>query len=96
MGGCQLVAGGCTLGSTVFADTGIGAYTWDGTYGSAYTISCTAHFVDPSVRGLYGAHYDLFLTGIVTSAVPVSAAVWLFGSGMSGLLGWARWRRPTP
>jgi len=92
MGGCSLVAGGCTQGTTVFGDTGVGSFSWDGTNGGAYTITYTAHVPvgDPSNFG--GVQYDLTLTGTV-STVPVPAAVWLFGSGLMGLVGVSRRRK---
>ena len=100
MGGCSLVAGGCTQGSTVFADTGVGSFTWDGTDGGAYSIVYTAHVPvgDPSNFG--GVQYDLTLNGVVTLAgapapIPIPAAVWLFGSGLLGLVGVARRRKAT-
>ncbi len=71
MGGCFLVAGGCTqnpgqTNEVIFVNSGIGTFTWDGTDGGAYTITYTATVPvgDPSNFG--GVQYDLFLTGTVT------------------------------
>jgi len=96
MGGCSLVAGGCTqnpgqTNEVIFVNSGIGDFTWDGNAnGGAYTITYTATVPvgDPSNFG--GVQYDVFLTGTV---VPVPAAVWLFGSGLLGLVGIARRRK---
>ena len=59
--------------------------------GSAYTLDYNA--VVPS-GGFAGVAYLLHLEGVVgtgaVSAVPVPAAVWLFGSGLLGLVGVAR------
>lgn len=38
---------------------------------------------------------DPAFNGVVTSVVPVPAAIWLFGSGLIGLAGYARHRRMT-
>ena len=65
--------------------------TWSGTYGDSYTLFYTATF--PS-GGFAVIPYFLKLTGTVEQglvpAVPVPAAVWLFGSGLLGLVGVAR------
>ena len=64
--------------------------------GDTYTLnySATVPAGDPS--GFGGVMYNFFLTGTVgaaVSAVPVPAAVWLFGSGLLGLAGVARRRK---
>jgi len=64
--------------------------------GDTYTLyySATVPAGDPSNFG--GVRYNYFLTGTVgaaTSAIPVPAAVWLFGSGLLGLAGVARRRK---
>ncbi|MEW6330085.1 MAG: VPLPA-CTERM sorting domain-containing protein [Pseudomonadota bacterium] len=73
--------------------TGIASFTWSGVYGTGYTLDYTAVVpqADPSNFG--GVKYGLHLVGVVNeavSAVPVPAAVWLFGSGLLGLAGIAR------
>lgn len=57
--------------------------------GDTYTLqySATVPLGDPSSLG--GYQYRLTLQGTV-SAVPVPAAIWLLGSGMLGLIGFAR------
>jgi hypothetical protein len=75
---------------------GIANFAWDGTDGGAYTMSYagTVPVGDPS--GFGGVGYFLYLEGSVTvnaPAVPVPAAVWLFGSGLMGLAGVARRRK---
>lgn len=62
--------------------------------GDTYTINYTATVPpgDPSNFG--GTKYELHMTGTISGtlpvAVPVPAAVWLFGSGLIGLVGVAR------
>jgi hypothetical protein len=74
--------------------SGVANITWSGVYGTAYTLDyhATVPLGDPSNFG--GVQYALHLVGIVNeaqvSAVPVPAAVWLFGSGLLGLVGIAR------
>ena len=57
--------------------------------GDTYALdySAVVPLGDPS--GFGGTHYFLHLEGTV-SAVPVPAAFWLFGSGLIGLMGFAR------
>jgi hypothetical protein len=60
--------------------------------GDSYTLTYTGRVPagDPSSFG--NVAYRLNLTGTVSapSAIPVPAAVWLFGSGLVGLVGVAR------
>jgi len=77
--------------STVPADTGIAILTCSSTCaaGDSYVLDYSAHIrqSDPSAKG--GTLYGLHLEGTI-STVPVPAAVWLFGSGLIGLIGTAR------
>ncbi|VAW68715.1 hypothetical protein MNBD_GAMMA09-1860 [hydrothermal vent metagenome] len=60
--------------------------------GDTYTLDYTATVppLDPSGKG--GLAYLYHLEGRISS-VPLPAAVWLFGSGLLGLVGVARWRK---
>lgn len=57
--------------------------------GSSYQLNLSANYVDPDPHIWVTIPYALHLEGSV-SAVPVPAAVWLFGSGLAGLVGVAR------
>lgn len=81
------------IGGTYNNGTGIATFTWDGTYGNAYTLSYRATVPQADPSGFGGVPYGLELRGVVNeavSAVPIPAAVWLFGSGLLGLVGVAR------
>ncbi len=60
--------------------------------GDTFTLDYAARVPlgEPTCCG--GLYYQLHIEGMVTSAVPVPAAMWLFGSGLLGLLGAARRR----
>ena len=94
----RAIDGGTTLGESQLDTTSLGI-NW-----GSYSVSL---YIDPSWNGKTlefgvksaatgytssGVYYDnLSLTG--TSAVPVPAAIWLFGSGLLGLTGLARCRK---
>ncbi|VAW68717.1 hypothetical protein MNBD_GAMMA09-1862 [hydrothermal vent metagenome] len=65
----------------------------DCSLGDTFTLDYTAVVprADPSNFG--GVGYLLHLEGVVSTTVPVPAAVWLFGSGLLGLAGVARRRK---
>ena len=64
----------------------------DCSVGDNFTLnySATVPVGDPS--GFGGAKYELIMVGSIAAAstVPIPAAVWLFGSGLIGLMGLAR------
>ncbi len=74
--------------------SGNAMFTWDGIYGDAYSLNYTATVPLGDPSGFGGVEYFLHLQGVVNQAaaapVPVPAAVWLFGSGLLGLVGVAR------
>jgi len=59
--------------------------------GDSFVLDYTAVNLEPGV--LFGFYYELHLEGTIASAVPVPAAVWLFGSGLIGLFGFAKRRK---
>ena len=72
------------------ADTGVATVTCtvDCAVGDTYSLDYAAH-VPLASADFPGVAYQLHLEGTV-SAVPVPAAVWLFGSGLVGLASIAR------
>jgi len=60
--------------------------------GAAYVLDYKATVPLGDASGFGGVPYVLHLEGTI-SAVPVPAAVWLFGSGLLGLVGVARRRK---
>jgi hypothetical protein len=73
---------------------GIGLFQWDGVYGHAYTLDFTSTGVHGDPTGFGDVRFYTHLEGVVEAApVPVPAAMWLFGSGLVGLLGLARRNR---
>jgi hypothetical protein len=82
-GGPDIVYGGSTIlasGNTVYGSEAYGTIQFQGTY-SQLT------WTNPQYE-----HWSGFTVGAPV-AVPIPAAVWLFGSGLLGLIGVARRRR---
>ncbi len=106
MGGGLQDCGTTTDGVCVFNGADIGGTYDNGTQlatitcntascSNSSTFSLTYDAIVPQAdpSGFGGAAYGINITGSVTphpSAVPVPAAVWLFGSGLVGLVGVAR------
>ena len=76
------------------SDTGVATLTCavDCAVGDTFTLSYAAHVPLGDASGFGGVPYTVYLEGTV-QAVPVPAAVWLFGSGLVGLVGVARRKR---
>ena len=73
---------GALLSDTITLDGLVGLETFDFNWGSLASVSWTN--VDPSQA------LQLDNISVSTTVVPVPAAVWLFGSGLLGLVGVAR------
>lgn len=75
---------------------GVAVFNWNGIYGGAYTLDYTARVPQGHPSGFDSVPFFLHLEGTVASivpSVPLPAAVWLFGSGLFGLMGAARLQR---
>lgn len=76
------------------SDTGLATLTcgMDCDVNDSFTLEYAAHVPMGDASGFGGVGYSLYLEGSVASvsAIPVPAAVWLFGSGLLGLVGVAR------
>jgi len=81
-------------GDAIVGDTGLATLTCDVdcSDGDRYTLEYAAHVPIDDPSGFGGVYYGLQLEGTISS-VPVPAAVWLFGSGLIGLLGFAKRRK---
>jgi hypothetical protein len=82
----------CATGATAVSLNGSalagGGGTWTGTIVSAGNVGNSWGFFDGTP---YSEIFNITVTGIeAPTAVPVPAAVWLFGSGLLGLVGIAR------
>lgn len=74
------------------SETGLATVTCavDCSDGDYFTLDYAAHVPLDDPSGFGGVYWGIHLEGVVVSAVPVPAAVWLFGSGLIGLAGFAR------
>ena len=98
-GSYTLPIGPVPIATTTFNTTDIGAIT------VGTNPSGTLPFTDDGIGGspmkagpfpLFNANFDitdLTITDVDTGVIPVPAAVWLFGSGLLGLVGVARRRK---
>jgi len=70
------------------------ALTVTGGAAAAYFTGGTLLFDETIVDGVFtDPNFTLTMTATPVSAVPVPAAVWLFGSGLLGMVGIARRRK---
>ncbi|NOZ37490.1 MAG: VPLPA-CTERM sorting domain-containing protein [Gammaproteobacteria bacterium] len=60
---------------------------------STFTLTYAAVIPSNDPSNFNGVPYSLDITGKVVSAVPIPAAVWLFGSGLAGLFAVSRRRK---
>lgn len=65
---------------------GIANFVWDGIYGHSYTLDYRTTVEE---GGFIGVQFAYHFEGVV-NPVPLPAAMWLFGSGLIGLVGLAR------
>ena len=80
--------------SAVTVGLGELALTVTGGAAAAYFTSGTLLFDETIVDGVFtDPNFTLTMTATPVSAVPVPAAVWLFGSGLLGMVGIARRRK---
>ena len=81
---------GTECSNAIFAE-GVADISWSGVYGDSYILFYSATIPDLLSPEGIGPKYFLKLTGTVEQGlvpeVPVPAAVWLFGSGLLGLIG---------
>lgn len=76
-------------GANFSADTGLATITCstiDCAIGDAFSLDYTAHLALGDPSGMGGFSYWVHLEGTISS-VPIPAALWLFGSGLLGLIG---------
>ena len=107
-GACALPASNGIKGGTIpigAAPIATSTFNVAGDTGFGVTLGQLSLGVDDGIGGspmsngpfaTYNANFDMSsvtVTGITASAVPVPAAVWLFGSGLLGLVGVARRRK---
>jgi len=93
---CFNTATSTDIAGTYNNGTGLATFSWNGIYGTGYTLDYSAVVPQADASGFGGVPYALHLLGTVEAApaaIPIPAAAWLFGSGLLGLVGVARRRR---
>jgi hypothetical protein len=85
----QLAPGASTVFQYVMSVDTQGNVTCPSFFGSCYSSSFGSRIGDPFSVGAP------LITNITTTVVPVPAAIWLFGSGLIGLIGAARRKART-
>ena len=88
--------GGSTTTTPSWPDTGLATITCgsDCSVGDTYSLDYAAHVPDDGATDFGNVSYAFHIEGTIgTSEIPVPAAVWLFGSGLLGLVGVARRRK---
>ncbi len=92
--GICIAANGIDIGGVFDNGTGVATVTCavDCAAGDTYVLDYTAIVPQADASNFGGILFQLHLEGTV-AAVPVPAAVWLFGSGLLGLAGVARRRK---
>lgn len=83
---------GITTPFTCAFINGKAQFSWSGVYGDPYTLYYTATVPNGDPSGFGNVHYFLHLEGTVNT-IPVPASVWLFGSGLMGIIALARRRK---
>lgn len=84
---------GCTQFCGTVNATGRGFADWDGTFTTRPNYHTSGLGAGAAITSLLSSNLDLIDTTaghFLVRAVPVPAAVWLFGSGLIGLVGIAR------
>ena len=76
-------------GTNIFYTDSLGDFIFDGQFvvGAEYQLIATSY------TAFSDYYYEAWQFDLTTSPVPVPAAVWLFGSGLLGLIGAARRRK---
>jgi hypothetical protein len=72
-------------------------YSMPGVAGQDYSLytGLVPLSLDPGVYGILLDHFDGYVTGFQIRAVPLPAAFWLLGSGLLGMLGVYRRKKPA-
>lgn len=93
-GAWQTATGTGHTGATGTFTHGIANFYWSGVYGDSYSLDYRATVPLGHYSGFGGSQWEWHLEGFVNygplALVPIPAALWLFGSGLLGLIGVGR------